>query len=227
MLLILVLIAAPPGGLGSCLGALGASGEPVALRTAYSEHCLPLVTDAACRDALGRLAADAESACRGSTPDWASKQLRALRLPSAANRQAAISSLLSELRARSETLSTSQVAAVAGQLLFSPVVVELPPAQPPKPRPVSLRLRLMPDGIAVYGGGALLPCDGERRCATREKLRALLVELKRKPAWANQDGVVLQVDPAVAFREVVELMDLLRAGPDGKPLFPNVTLSTR
>ncbi len=225
MLLLLACVAAPASGLGDCLAALGSAPLPEEMGRLFSARCLPLIEDADCRAALVKPGQDTEQACKSSTPGWARTRLLALRAASIETRQATLSALLHELRRRAAELTPSQLATIAGRMMSTPLTVVLPPARPAVPTGPTLRVRVLPDGFAVYTGKTLLPCAGERGCATLDLLRGRLVELKKSPEWAERVGVVLEVRHDMSFREVVELMDVLRSGPDERPLFPNVTLS--
>ena len=55
-------------------------------------------------------------------------------------------------------------------------------------------------------------------------LQAKLVELKRNNQ--KEDQAILSANPDVPYEAIIGVMDVLRAGPDLKPLFPQVLFST-
>ena len=80
-------------------------------------------------------------------------------------------------------------------------------------------------GFEAHVGAGPLSCGATPRCATVAALRERLVALKRRPEWKDRRDVVLEVDREVPYQTIVEVMDAVRAGPDGRPLFPHLALS--
>lgn len=213
--LLLVALLAPDGDPIPCLKALTAAAT-VDLRGVYLERCLPLVEDAACRDALVDLGADARAACAASTPRWARAWLAETR----AERR--VSRLVELAAERPEPVSASLLVSLVGQLLATPVMVEVPPKRPDRPPPEPLRVRVTLAGTTLSAAGAAIPCD----CGTAEALRATLRRLKQTAAWRDRRDAVIEVDAQVPYARIIEVMDALRGPADGAPLFPNIALAT-
>jgi biopolymer transport protein ExbD len=57
-----------------------------------------------------------------------------------------------------------------------------------------------------------------------EGLQKVLVNLKRQNDKEQQ--AILAANPDIQYETVVGVMDVLRAGPDLKPMFPQVLFST-
>jgi biopolymer transport protein TolR len=57
-----------------------------------------------------------------------------------------------------------------------------------------------------------------------EGLQKVVVDLKRKNEKEQQ--AILAANPEIPYETIIGVMDVLRAGPDAKPLFPLVLFST-